>query len=463
MQKLLAPHESQLVGIWPSRVRNAASGRSLDAERGVLLVPSIRTHGESPALSLPFVRVPARRDLGLPPLVVLAGGPGAAAIGAFETSMFEHVERLSQICDVVTFDQRGCQGALPNLDGGSLSHDRPQYDLSDVLTRDAALAAQRDHAGRLATHWRERGVEVDAFNTVESAHDVDDLRKALGAETINLHGASYGSHLGLAVLRLHGERVGKAILCIVEGPDDTHKLPANTDGHFRHIAELARGSADLDGECPDLDGQLRAVLEDYDAHPPLVQIAGVEERVPLGRFAVQTVLGGALGSTRAIRGLPALARQLTRRDTSTLSRRFGRWLGQAPHGMMLAMDCASGATAQRMAEIESQRTGALLDDTFNLPFPFVGDVMGITDLGDGFRAPVKSATPTLFCCGTLDGRTPISNAVAAREQFSDSRLIVVEGASHEVPAVLIEPHLRFLRGEDVDDAKLHVPFGFDPL
>lgn len=459
MQKLLAPHESQLVGIWPSRVRNAANGRSLDAERGVLLVPSIRTRGESPALSLPFVRVPARRDLGLPPVVVLAGGPGAAAIGAFETSMFEHVERLSDICDVVTFDQRGCQGALPNLD----SPYRPQYDLSEVLTRDTALAAQRDHAGRLAAYWRERGVQVDAFNTVESAHDVDDLRKALGAETINLHGASYGSHLGLAVLRLHGERVGKAILCIVEGPDDTHKLPANTDGHFRHISELAGVSASLGRGCPNLEGELRRVLEDYDADPPLVQIAGVEERVPLGRFAVQTVLGGVLGSTRAIRDLPAFARQLTRRDTSTLSRRFGRWLGQAPHGMMLAMDCASGATARRMADIEAQRTSALLDDTFNLPFPFVGDVMGITDLGDGFRAPVKSSTPTLFCCGTLDGRTPISNAVSARAGFSDSRLIVVEGTSHEVPSVLIEPHLRFLRGEDVGDMRIQIPFEFDPL
>lgn len=458
MQKPIAPNASQLVGIWPWQLRNPASGRSLDAERGVLLVPSSRAGGESPALSLPFVRVRAKQELGLPPLVVLAGGPGAPAIGAFETSFFEHVERLAEVCDVVTFDQRGGQGALPNLSGPH----RPQYDLAEVLTRDAALAAQREHAGRLATYWRERGVEVDAFNTVESAHDVDDLRKALGAETISLHGASYGSHLGLAVLRLHGERVAKAILCIVEGPNDTHKLPANTDRHFRHIAELARDSAVLGGECPDLDGELRAVLDDYDADPPLVQIAGVEERVPLGRFAVQTVLGTALGSVRAIRGLPSFARQLSRRDTSTLSRRFGRWLTQAPHGMMLAMDCASGATGERMAAIESQRAEALLDDTFNLPFPFVGDVMGITDLGDAFRAPVVSDTPTLFCCGTLDGRTPIANAVAARGGFANSNLIVVEGASHETPTVLLEPQLRFLRGEDVEDTRLHIPFKFDP-
>lgn len=459
MQKLLAPNESQPVGIWPWQLRNPASGRSLDAERGALLVPSSRAGAESPALSLPFVRVRARRELGLPPLVVLAGGPGAPAIGAFETSFFEHVERLSEVCDVVTFDQRGSPGALPNLD----SPHRPQYDLSEVLTRDAALAAQQEHAQRLATHWRERGVEVDAFNTVESAHDVNDLRKALGAETINLHGASYGSHLGLSVLRLHEDRVTKAILCIVEGPNDTHKLPANTDRHFRHVAELARDGAALAGECPDLDGELRAVLDDYHANPPLVQIAGVEERVPLGRFAVQTVLGGALGSARAIRALPSFARQLTRRDTSTLSRRFGRWLTQAPHGMMLAMDCASGATPERMAAIESQRAEALLDDTFNLPFPFVGDAMGITDLGDAFRTPVVSDTPTLFCCGTLDGRTPIANAVATREGFSNSHLIVVDCASHETPPVLLEPQLRFLRGEDVDDTRLRIPFEFDAL
>ena len=399
------------------------------------------------------------QDLGLPPLVVLAGGPGGAAIGAFETSFFEHVERLSEICDVVTFDQRGCQGSLPNLD----SPHQPDYPLGEVLTRDAALDAQRTHARRLAVHWRERGVEVDAFNTVESAHDVDDLRKALGAETINIHGASYGSHLGLAVLRLHGERVVKAVLCIVEGPNDTHKLPANTDRHFRHIAELSRESAVLAGECEALDDELRAVLDDFDANPALVQIAGVEERVPLGRFAIQMVLGGALGSPRAIKALPSFARQLKRRDTSTLSRRFGRWLGHAPHGMMLAMDCASGATARRMAEIEAQRGEALLDDTFNLPFPFVGDAMGVTDLGDDFRAPVQSNVPTLFCCGTLDGRTPIANAVTAREGFPDSRLIVVEGASHEVPSVLLEPQLRFLRGEDVPDMRLQVPFEFDPL
>ena len=86
--------EYRLVGRWPVRLTHA-SGRSLDAERGLLMVPSCRQQDESQAIALPFVRVPARRDHGLAPLVVLAGGPGAPAIGSFEAGFFEHVERFS--------------------------------------------------------------------------------------------------------------------------------------------------------------------------------------------------------------------------------------------------------------------------------------------------------------------------------------------------------------------------------
>ena len=47
-----------------------------------------------------------------------------------------------------------------------------------------------------ATYFRSQGVDIQAYNTIESAHDVDDLRKALGAEKLNLVGFSYGTHLG---------------------------------------------------------------------------------------------------------------------------------------------------------------------------------------------------------------------------------------------------------------------------
>ena len=131
--------------------------------------------------------------------------------------------------------------------------------------------------------------------------------------------------------------------------------------------------------------------------------------------------------------------------------------------MMLAMDSASGATPARLAAIESQRKDALLDDVFNLPFPFIGEELGIDDLGDAFRAPLSSDVPTLLCSGTLDGRTPIANAVAVKEGLGNARHLVVEGASHETPDVLLEEHLRFLQGQEPTAERLVKPFAFEPL
>ena len=451
--------EHRLVGRWPSRLEHA-DGRALDAERGVLLVPSSRRRDESVSIALQFLRVPARRDHGLPPLVVLFGGPGVGAIDSFHGYFFEHAERLSAICDVVTFDQRGCHGALPDL----INAFPPDYDLGEPMTRESFLAAQRQSAARLGAYWRERGVDPNDYNTVESAHDVDDLRKALGAERVNLYGASYGSHLGLAVLRLHDEHVDRAILCLVEGPDDTHKLPSNVDRHFRHLADLARIDANLDGACTDLFADLAAVLDKLERTPVEANLKGVEHPVAIGRFGLQCVLGNALGSTRVMGGLPGFAHQLQRGDHTALVRRFDRWrINSSIHGMMLAMDHAAGASPERSHRIEVERAGALLDDSFNLPFPFIGEELGVAELDAAFRTPVQTDTPTLFCAGTLDGRTPISNAQAALGGFPNGHLIVVEGMGHDEPALLLDAQVGFLEDRDVAVERLVLPFAFDAM
>ena len=448
----------RLVGQWPARLVHA-SGRHVDAERGLLLVPSCRECDESSAITLSFVRVPARKDHGVAPLVVLAGGPGAPAIGSFESGFFEHVERFSAICDLVTFDQRGANSALPDLDNPV----KPRYDFDAVLTRETFLDVHRVSAQELARYWRQRNVEPNDYNTIESAHDVNDLRRALGVPKVNLHGASYGSHLGLTFLKHHGEHVDRAILCIVEGLNDTHKLPANTDRHFKHLGELAQTDRNLNGQFPDLFGEIGEILDTFERKPQIVKFANVDARTPVGRFAVQLVLGNALGSIRAIRELPAFVRQLANGDLTTLSRRIERLLtGPGIHGMMLTMDYASGATAKRIRQIEAERNTALLDDSFNLPFPFVGDALGVEDLGDDFRAPVRSDVPTLFCAGTLDGRTPISNAQAAQRGFPNSHLISVEGATHEIPALLLDSQVDFLCGSDPDVERMSRPFAFNP-
>ncbi len=427
-------------------------------------VPARRdAHGQRATdalLSLPFVRVRAKRARGLPPLVVLAGGPGGMAVRAFETYLYPWVDALAEHCDVITFDQRGANGAQPKLTNPfalDLSRTEP-------VSRAQFIVQSQANAGRLGEFWREHEVDLAAFNTIESAHDVNDLRQALGIDQINLHGASYDTHLGLAVLRQHPDMVRRAILCIVEGLNDTHKLPANTDAHFAHVSALAAVDAGLAGAFPDLLGELRSILDEYHVQPQMLTMnapRGERVDVPVGKFELQMLLGAALGSVAAIAELPGMLRAFQRRELARYERSLARLrFGPGTDAMMLAMDYASGATAARSALIESQRASALLDDTFNLPIPFVGEQLGVADLGDDFRAPIVSSVPTLFCSGTLDGRTPIANAEAAMAGFGQAQHVIVEGTSHEVPEVLWPTQAAFLAAEELPLGALQREFVF---
>jgi pimeloyl-ACP methyl ester carboxylesterase len=116
---------------------------------------------------------------------------------------------------------------------------------------------------------------------MESAHDVDDVRKALGVEKLNLVGFSYGTHLGLACIRYHGENLNRVALVGTEGPDHTNKLPFTSDASLKRLAQLAAAAPELQGKVPDLFEMLRDVLNRLEKEPVTVQITDQRSRKPI--------------------------------------------------------------------------------------------------------------------------------------------------------------------------------------
>jgi pimeloyl-ACP methyl ester carboxylesterase len=88
-----------------------------------------------------------------------------------------------------------------------------------------------------------------------------------------------------------------------------------------------------------------------------------------------------------------------------------------------------------------------------LDFEDACDGWGVGRLDASYRTPVRSKTPALFISGSLDGRTPISNAEEVRNGFPNSAHLILEGASHgddlflSSPAIL-EAVLSFARNPD---------------
>jgi pimeloyl-ACP methyl ester carboxylesterase len=54
--------------------------------------------------------------------------------------------------------------------------------------------------------------DLPSYNTAYNADDIDELRAALGFEKLNLYGISYGSRLGLEVIRRHGENLRSVVI-----------------------------------------------------------------------------------------------------------------------------------------------------------------------------------------------------------------------------------------------------------
>ena len=164
----------------------AGDGRSVEAELGRFHVPENRARADGRTLELAFVRFPSTSPTPGPPIVYLAGGPGGSGIGTARGTRFDLFQSLREVADVIAFDQRGT----------GLSEGPPecphQVTLSlDATPREAVAAAYADAARACLAHWRRLGVDLGAYNTEESADDLDALREALGADQISLWAISF--------------------------------------------------------------------------------------------------------------------------------------------------------------------------------------------------------------------------------------------------------------------------------
>ena len=432
----------------------------VDAEFGTLFVPEKRSDPESNLIELAFVRFKSTAKNPGPPIVYLAGGPGGSGIGTARGERFPLFMALREIADVIAFDQRGTGFSKPNL----TCIDRLALPLNVAPTREAAIKDLRANARDCAFYWHNvQRVDLTAYNTNESADDLEDLRKALGANQISLWSISYGTHLAFATMRRHPTSIHRAILAGTEGPDHTYKLPGNIQKHLEDLAAVIKADPQVGKEVPDFLGLMKSVFDRLDAEPQTVEITDpqtkLKVKVIVNKFVMQFIVANNIGTTVTAR-FPALFYRAAKGDFTNPAQ---VWLNQSRSGigsaMSYMMDCASGQTAARREQIAREAKGTLLEDIFNFPFPDVCTEWNAPDLGDEFRAPLKSDVPVLFISGTLDARTPVSNAEEYRKGFSNSTHIIIEGAVHSDPLFLSSPKIKegmmeFLRGQPVTTTKI---------
>jgi pimeloyl-ACP methyl ester carboxylesterase len=430
-------------------------GGTVEAEYGFLSVPQFHDDPAAGELELAvLVRRSTAAEPG-PPIFFLNGIPEGATDRAADECWDDYLE----LGDLVLFDQRGSGRSRPQL-----TWDRPPYRAELFLsTRAAALQNLLATAETIRAFTDDAGVQLSAFNTRESARDVEALRAALGYESMRLIGHSGGTHLGLEVLRRFGDRVVRFVSLGTAGPNDIHSLPSELDAFLRQLSELAAADARIGAEMPDLFQRTERILAAVEREPLSFDVrhpeTGEQVELRLGRQGLQLVLVLELGDPEDLALFPRLVYELENGRTDVL-----RWFVELRYEQLTEFPAllfvnrgASGATPERWERIYSEAPASPFGLVRCLFSPELDRAFGIVDLGDGFRSPVESDVPALFVSATLDGKTPPERAESARQGFSRSAHVILENAGHNDLVDHPEAHrrvIRFLSGEELDDERI---------
>ena len=191
------------------------------------------TRAQGPQVRIHYVVVPAMaRQKLADPVFLLAGGPGQSAI-QLAPSVLPLLSRLNNRRDLVFVDQRGTGRSAP-LECEAAKRE-PLSDASDPERQVRSLARCREALAKLPYVGGADGLRH--FTTTIAMADLDAVRRALGAERINLIGASYGTRAALEYQRLFPDAVWRSVLDGVAPPDMV--LPAS----FSTDAQAAFGGA----------------------------------------------------------------------------------------------------------------------------------------------------------------------------------------------------------------------------
>jgi pimeloyl-ACP methyl ester carboxylesterase len=450
--------------VWHSRTLRGFGDVPIRGEIGTLQLPVRHANPEGPKLELAFVRFRTDHPRPKPTIFFLAGGPGGSGI-ELSALMATHPQlRLLELADVVGIDQRGTGLSRPNLLEPEFVH---ELAWDHPATRSDYLASFERCVAECVAHCTQLQVDMGAFNSRESSHDIDVVRQALGLEKVVLFGSSYGSHLGLAYLSEYSHNVDRAVLTKVEGLAQTWKYPHTLQTVLEQLDTNCRQDPYFSTRFESLHatiGQLRDQLRTEPVKVWVQDVNHVEREIVLGEYELLMAVAHWIAETDGMAKLPKRLIQFREGDWQALAEFAKESRRVSIQAMPLFMDCASGASVARREQIERelQDPRFILQDGLMAPFFLeVCRGCGEIDLGDSFRAGTPCSVPILFVSGTLDVRTPPENVEAILANYSQAAHVLVHNAGHDSRELMSIEYRRlfqgFLRGDPVQNTEFTLP------
>lgn len=401
---------------------------------GYLEVPEDRTKPKERMVRLPVYIFKSRSKSPFPdPIIYTVGGPGLSTMPS--APYMEYYKYLDDR-DFILIEQRGTKYAQPHLGCPEWADAIYKVNFPGFNENEAEQLLQ-DAALKCRTRLTNDGLNLNKYNTVEIAADIEDLRIALDIDSYNLLTISYSTKIAQVLMRDYPDHIRSVVMdspLPLEVQYDEESNRNLMDGITRILSDCL-----LDKDCknafPDIKNKFFTYLQRLNVYPQRVNVMhpekGTEEKFLLKGKDMLAIISESPDAE-----IPYEINKVLVGDmTSLVSILEGLLTGPTSgdgFGMRLSVWCSeeSPFNDNDVLEIEKNKYPPILGNHPELFSEEVCNIWGVKKANSKENEAIKSDIPTLLISGSYDSTTPSRWASSMKERLSNSYHLIFQGWGH---------------------------------
>ena len=398
---------------------------------GTLKVPANREKLDSRTMSLAYKVLKAKNiDSLKSPIVYLQGGPGGPTL-IMENFWKNHPLRNDR--DIILMDQRGT--GLSEAICIESGEDAISI-LRKNLNKEEEFLALNKLMEDCKNSLTQKEIDFAKFTSKEIAADFEDLRKELGYDTWNLFGGSYGSRLGLTIMRDYPNSVKSAVLFSVFAPENNllTDLGKNFEDSLFATLERCKNNKACSVRFPDLKLRLLTVLRELENDP--LTIFFEEEEFILNARDAAFLIKMLLYDRSSIGSIPKFIEALEDRNSEPILEKLSDII-PLYRTINLAMSY-SVIVNEELPFTDKNEVDTFFKTKSNLGNEYYPFDLNSLEKWHPLRAPtmenepVISQIPTLMVSGDLDPVTPVRYAKEVLKNLENGYGVIFPDDSHSL-------------------------------
>lgn len=404
---------------------------------GYLVVPESRKSRTNKTIRLPIIIMKSDSPNPQPdPILRTLGGPGASSL---KLVTGRRSSPWLKNRDMIIFEQRGTRYAQPALECPEIEEskiDSAKKQLNEKDTKTKEIQAAKMCYDRL----KKQGINLSAYNSAESAADIEDLRRVLKLDKINLWGISYSAHLMLDVVRYYPGGIRSVFLESTLTPEANYD-EVGVDAIVRVLNVLFAGcksDADCAKAFPNLENEFYEAVAKLNQNPISAPFkdrkTGETSDIKLtgNDFATWIVDYLLSNDASAITAAPIVIHQVFQGKFEAFKRYANEKTGSSyALGMRYSFWCTEELPFENYQKIKAQSFRyPRLNGYEVMALPDICRVWKVTPVKPIENTAVKSNIPTMIAAAEYDAYIlPVWGQATARN-FKNSFLFEIPWAGH---------------------------------